>query len=257
MKRQHISYLEENLERLIEGTFTNLFGKRLRPSEIALELARALENNTQVSTTHEDQPIAPNEYLIYLNGNIQRKLISKHPGLQITLAQYISDFALGAGYTFIHEVIVKVLVDDTLKPHEIIVKPAHTTSLHRSTAAMKRVILPEQQITPPGAQLMIDLGKIIPLDKPIINIGRNPENQIILDDLAVSRHHVQLRLIDDRYTLFDAQSTTGTRVNGVQVKEHRLQSGDVILIGKTKLLFTVDDQSHDETGQTEAFDPYL
>ena len=257
MKRQHISYLEENLERLIEGTFTNLFGKRLRPSEIALELVRALENNTKHSPTHEDPPVAPNEYLIYLNGNIQRKLIAKHPGLHTTLAQYINDFALGAGYAFMHEVVVKVLVDDTLKPHEISIKTAHTMSSHRSTAAMQRVVLPEQQTTPVGAQLMIDLGKIIPLDKSVINIGRNPENQIILDDLAVSRHHVQLRLIEDRYTLFDAQSTTGTRVNGVQVKEHRLQSGDVILIGNTKLLFTVDDQSHDETGQTEAFDPYL
>lgn len=257
MKKQHISRLEENLERLIEGTFTNLFGKRLRPSEIALELARVMENNSQNSPTNDGDPIVPNDYTIYLNNTIQQKLLAKHPNLQGTLAHYISDFAVQAGFAVMHEVNVKVLPDENLKAHEIVIKPAHTHALNRSTAAMKRVVLPDVQNVTLGAQLMVDLGRIIPLEKPIINIGRNPENHIMIDDIAVSRHHVQLRFIDDCYMLFDAQSTSGTFVNGVQVKEHRLQSGDLIRIGDTKILYTVDDKHTDETGQTQAFDPYL
>jgi pSer/pThr/pTyr-binding forkhead associated (FHA) protein len=51
---------------------------------------------------------------------------------------------------------------------------------------------------------------------------------------------VQLRLRFGSYTLFDMNSHAGVLVNDVPVREHRLQPGDVIRLGKTQLVYLED-----------------
>ena len=75
----------------------------------------------------------------------------------------------------------------------------------------------------------------------------------VVDDRAVSRYHLQLRLRFGRYTLFDIQSQGGTLVNEVKIKEHNLQTGDVIQIGNTRLVYMEDRPISD--GQTQTNDP--
>jgi pSer/pThr/pTyr-binding forkhead associated (FHA) protein len=102
---------------------------------------------------------------------------------------------------------------------------------------------------PANPQLVILNKPPIPLRLNILNVGRSRENHIVIDDPAVSRHHLQLRLRAGRYMLFDTQSNSGTYVNGVRVKEHTLQAGDVILIGTTQLVYTEDSPLSDtQTG---------
>ncbi|MBZ0288066.1 MAG: FHA domain-containing protein, partial [Anaerolineae bacterium] len=72
-------------------------------------------------------------------------------------------------------------------------------------------------------------------------IGRSHENDVILDDQHVSRFHAQVRLRFGHYVIFDADSASGTFVNDVRVREHRLQTGDVIRIGGTSLVYMQDD----------------
>jgi pSer/pThr/pTyr-binding forkhead associated (FHA) protein len=111
--------------------------------------------------------------------------------------------------------------------------------------------------TPHNPQLIVNGKHIIPLQKPIVNIGRSKDNHLVLDDLFVSRHHIQLRLRFGRYTLFDTSSQSGTKVNDVPVREHRLQSGDVIRVGKTQIVYLEDDPNNGEegTGVNAALDP--
>jgi pSer/pThr/pTyr-binding forkhead associated (FHA) protein len=69
-------------------------------------------------------------------------------------------------------------------------------------------------------------------------IGRSRECDIFLEDLAVSRLHATIRLLTDgSYEIEDRRSATGTFVNGVRVKRHRLQEGDTVQIGSSKLSF--------------------
>ena len=70
------------------------------------------------------------------------------------------------------------------------------------------------------------------------NIGRSSENQIILDDITVSRNHCILHIIKDKATLIDLDSTNGIFVNGDLKENAELSSGDRLQIGKYQFLLT-------------------
>lgn len=71
-----------------------------------------------------------------------------------------------------------------------------------------------------------------------IAIGRRPENQVPIDNLAVSGHHAKIDAIGEEFIFTDLQSKNGSFVNGQMVTTHKLQHGDVITIGKHTLEFT-------------------
>jgi len=85
--------------------------------------------------------------------------------------------------------------------------------------------------------------KEIPLDKERVVIGRKPQNDIQIDNLAISgTHAVVVTILHDSF-LEDLDSTNGTFVNGQQIKKHFLQNNDVIELGKYRLKY-VKDLSH-------------
>ncbi len=68
-------------------------------------------------------------------------------------------------------------------------------------------------------------------------IGRTPGVDLLLSDQSVSRRHVELIYGDDGVLLKDCGSGNGTKVNGTKVAEKKLEHGDEISIGKTKIRF--------------------
>jgi len=79
-----------------------------------------------------------------------------------------------------------------------------------------------------------------------ITIGRKPENDIQIDNLAVSgKHSMIITILDDSF-LEDLGSTNGTYVNGKLVKKHALKDGDVIAIGKHELKYINENASDDD-----------
>lgn len=79
-----------------------------------------------------------------------------------------------------------------------------------------------------------------PLDKERVTIGRKSDNDIPVDNLAVSgKHAVIITILNDSF-MEDLGSTNGTLVNGASVKRHFLQDGDVIEIGKHRLKYVND-----------------
>jgi pSer/pThr/pTyr-binding forkhead associated (FHA) protein len=81
-------------------------------------------------------------------------------------------------------------------------------------------------------------GRRYPLAGIIKEIGRTSDCDIILaEDEKVSRVHARLDWDGEGWVLVDLDSTNGTLVNGEAIKEHRLQPGDVIEIGDTKLRY--------------------
>ena len=84
------------------------------------------------------------------------------------------------------------------------------------------------------------------LDQEKFTIGRKPENDIQIDNLAVSgKHSMIITILDDSF-LEDLGSTNGTYVNGKLVKKHALKDGDVIAIGKHELKYFNENASDDE-----------
>jgi pSer/pThr/pTyr-binding forkhead associated (FHA) protein len=79
--------------------------------------------------------------------------------------------------------------------------------------------------------------KEVALNKERISIGRKPDNEIHIDNLAVSGHHAVIVTILNDSFLEDLHSTNGTLVNGRPVDKHFLQNGDVVEVGKYKLKY--------------------
>jgi len=80
------------------------------------------------------------------------------------------------------------------------------------------------------------------LSKEYTSIGRKSDNDIQVDNLAVSGHHARIIRIMNDYFLEDLESTNGTSVNGSPVRKHALVDGDRIDIGKHQLQFVNEEQ---------------
>lgn len=79
--------------------------------------------------------------------------------------------------------------------------------------------------------------KEIPIEKTPIAIGRKPENDIQIDNMAVSGHHARIILQGESYMIDDLQSTNGTFVNEKKIISSALKDGDNIRIGQHILAF--------------------
>lgn len=253
MNEQHIARLEAHLERLVEEAFTHIFGKTIRSHEIAVQLARAMEDGIEPARAGDLRPLAPDQYVIHMNPRLVEQLTQRQPSLTQILSEHLVELAASAGYRLNHTPTIRLLPDSNMSPSRIAVNARHTRNQRESTAIMKRIEPSHLQESPRNPQIIINGQQSVPLNQPLINVGRSRDNHIVIDDPSVSRHHLQLRLRFGRYTLFDAQSQSGTLVNDVVIKEHRLQSGDVIRIGNTRLIY-VEDDPRGETGSITAVD---
>jgi sigma-B regulation protein RsbU (phosphoserine phosphatase) len=86
--------------------------------------------------------------------------------------------------------------------------------------------------------------RVIPIDKPLLTIGRRSENDLRLVGSDVSRDHAEIALAEGSHVLRDRGSRYGTFVNGDQVSEHPLAHGDRIQFGRTggaEVVFLLDD----------------
>jgi len=101
----------------------------------------------------------------------------------------------------------------------------------------------------PG-KLILKFGDSIlgeyPLDKETLTIGRKPNNDITVENLAVSGHHSRVITILQDSFLEDLNSTNGTYVNGKLIQKHALQHGDIVKIGKHELTYV-----NEETAMTD------
>lgn len=75
------------------------------------------------------------------------------------------------------------------------------------------------------------------LDQATTTAGRHPDSDIFLDDVTVSRRHVEIVREGGEYTARDRGSLNGTYVNRTRVEEAVLHDGDELQIGSFKLVF--------------------
>lgn len=88
------------------------------------------------------------------------------------------------------------------------------------------------------------------MTKERYTVGRLPDNDIRIDNAAVSGHHsLIINILNDSF-LEDLNSTNGTYVNGKLIKKHALQHDDVITVGHHQLRY-VDERAVDEPGEDE------
>lgn len=76
------------------------------------------------------------------------------------------------------------------------------------------------------------------IEQDSVSIGRARDNDIILENLSVSRNHARIRHENGQYVLIDLNSANGLYVNGVRVNRAELVDGDIVSIGKHRLHYS-------------------
>ncbi|MEV4615819.1 FHA domain-containing protein [Kitasatospora sp. NPDC049258] len=112
-----------------------------------------------------------------------------------------------------------------------------------ATPALSPEVLAAIDALPPGSALLIvqrgpNAGSRFLLDSDVTEAGRHPQGDIFLDDVTVSRRHVEFRRRQDGgFTVADVGSLNGTYVNRERIDEVALNNGDEVQIGKYRLVF--------------------
>jgi diguanylate cyclase (GGDEF)-like protein len=94
------------------------------------------------------------------------------------------------------------------------------------------------------------LGKKYEMFEPLVTLGRDPQNSIVLDSDSVSRRHAVVEITDKGRVLRDLDSTNGTYLNDIQIKSAVLSQNDLVKIGDTIFKFlsgnNIESQYHEE-----------
>ena len=86
-------------------------------------------------------------------------------------------------------------------------------------------------------------GLRVKLNRPLTLLGRHPDSDVYLDDITVSRRHVEVERLEAEYVARDVNSLNGTYVNRVRIESDQpLKHGDELQVGKFRLVFLVGDE---------------
>lgn len=245
-----LTRIEGFLERLFQAP-ASLFGARLQPVTLAKRIERAMDTNKSFS---DDGVLVPNHYELHLHPSDYANFESYRSALENDLMHGILARARRERYTLVARPMVRITADRQVRRGDVKVaanlvdeRGARTREDRpfpggSETMVLRRV---DEAAAPAGsrAYLLVRTGSAQPvqfeLGGPLISIGRASDNDVIVDDPQVSRHHCQLKLRHGAYSLSDLGSRNGSSVNGQPVDEIALGPGDLIRIGDTEIEFQV------------------
>ena len=243
MNTDRFSRWEEQIEQLVEGSFARLFGSHLHPRELAIKLARAVEDNAWDS--EDNQLFAPNAFLVTLNPIDLDAIMIEHPELDGLLADTVVELAHRAGLRLDNVPLVRLQADAALSLHDAHITAHYASDEMRATQVLRLLEAPLPVVTPTprNPQLIVSGHHVCTLERSVVNVGRKRDNHVVIDDPRVSRMHAQLRLRFGRYVLYDLGSRGGTYVNNHRVTEHILRPGDVISLAGVTLVYMEDEST--------------
>ena len=246
-----LSRVESFLERFLEAPAGRL-GASIQPVSLAKRIERAMDTN---KTYGDAGVIVPNQYDLHLNPADYATFASYRTALEDDLGHGVLARARHERYSLVARPRVRILSDDGTRRGEIRVaanvvdergsrvRDAEPMPSNSDTMVFRR---PSSEAAPDSATrayLLVSTRGSRPvtfdLGGPLIGIGRASDNDVIVDDPMVSRHHCQLKLQHGAYSFTDLGSRNGSFVNGQAVNQVALGPGDIIQIGDTQIEFQV------------------
>lgn len=241
--------IEKQLQNLIESRIQIFPWNSLQKSvaisiihELRDELIKAIDNN---------EPL-PNIYSISVHPEIYTNLSSDQQWIQ-EIQKTLSESAEDYDSYFTGEISIEFFADpEILKLNEYRINSYSVVNEIEKTAVLKtNQNVRENKIFRSDAYLLLPNKDIFPLTIAITQIGRKNDNHLIIDDPTISRNHAQIRNINGNFVIFDLNSTSGTFINGVRIKQALLRAGDVISIATYPLVYGEESDSNDfDNGST-------
>ncbi len=233
-----LARFESFMENMVEGSVARLFRSPIQPAEIAKRLERAMETQQTISVR---RVIVPNFYRAFLNPQDFAAFNPIRAEMEREMATYLADLAQERGFTMLEHPRVELNPEASVARHTIQVVAETLSTPPDPAAAHTQIFQPAPApAAHPRTRLLLNSPNgrhVIPLESTQMSVGRGLNNDIILEDTRVSRHHAQLRYRARRFWISDLGSTNGTFVNGEQIEEKALRDGDVISLGGLELTF--------------------
>ena len=263
-----LAAIERFFERHFERPTARLFHARLQPVQLQRRIERAMESERLASA---DRTLVPNRFVVHLNPGDLAAFGDMTGSLASELADGALLFARTRRYTLVDRPRVDLLGDATVERTDIRVvarfadpisageRPdlvlggtgrAGAASVAAGTGDEPGFGRPNDTMvytiprpTAPRARLRITqpdgVTRTCDFDGTELTIGRAADNDLVLADGRVSRHHARLAGRRGTIVYVDLGSTNGSRVNGVTVGELVLGEGDRIELGDSRIIVEV------------------
>ena len=233
-----LARFESFMENMVEGSVARLFRSPIQPAEIAKRLERAMETQQTISVR---RGIVPHFYRAFLNPQDFVAFQPIRAEMEHEMATYLADLAQERNFAMFEHPRVELSSDAGVARHTIQVVAETSSAPPTPDSSHTQIFQPAQpQATQSRTRLLLDTpgGRhVIPLESTQLTVGRGLNNDIIVEDTRVSRHHAQLRYRARRFWVSGLGSTNGTFVNGEQIEEKALRDGDIISLGGLELTF--------------------
>ena len=204
--------------------------------EIAGRLARVWEIRVK---DRKDKQI----FVVHLSIEDHQFLTASNPNLEADIAEAAKLILIDSGGVDIGNPQVRLVADSALARHKVMIEAHDPTilpdSLENTQAIQRKNDVPDpiSKLNELDAFLIIQGKRHVQLEKPLITIGRQIDNDIVIEKGSVSRKHAQLRWRFGRFILYDISMKGKTMVNGHSILEHLLQPGDVIALSDALLIY--------------------
>lgn len=115
----------------------------------------------------------------------------------------------------------------------------------------------ETQVRDPGipknTYLVIN-NQVVPIVRQHTRIGRKLDNDLVIQDVLVSREHAKIVFEDGQFTVYDLNSTGGTFINDKRVTKAKLYNGDELSLSNVNVTFVrdtpdIENQADKSTGR--------
>jgi len=244
-----LAAIERFFERVFERPPARLFAAQIEREHLQRQLLRAMEADRSVRGR---RTYVPTWYRVQLNPADLIELPDQ-PALSADLADTIRAQARSRGYVLANRPHVAFESSAELERGEVVVVSNDVGSpppvdRGRSRAARAEVVRVDPsntaafeaaRPTAPRATIAVSVPGRVPWRVAIGNgrlrIGRAGDNDLVLPDDRVSRHHGQITLRFGTLVYADLGSTNGSYVNGVRVSEIALGSTDILQLGGSSL----------------------
>ena len=235
MLRDRLTKLEYHLQALIEGTAARLFPSSRKQKDLASQLVEAMRQG--IRNEPNGSPIGPNLFSIYLPPS-QAEVLKDDPALLEGLSAILQEESQEAGIRFDSPLVIHVLADASMEIDTLQVRAEHSAAHLARTSALENVVSDGGDVQlPKNAFLIVDGTQIFTINQTVTNLGRRPDNHLIINDPRVSRVHAQIRYVRNQFLIFDLDSSGGTWVNGTRIRQSALQPGDVISLSGLPIVF--------------------
>jgi pSer/pThr/pTyr-binding forkhead associated (FHA) protein len=230
--------LEARLQTLLEIQLIKYLPGYILEDRVYQQLATAMQNSLR---EQNESIYAPNVYVIVAHPMMLSHWHSE-PRILSDLAEAIKLAGEEKGFHFLSTPEVSTAEDSNITGETMRIISSFSNDVTTKTRGMTTNLQEDNIVekVPQNAFLIVDGNRIIPLDLPVLNVGRRLNNQIVINDKRVSRTHAQLRVSKGKFALFDLNSSGGTFVNGRRINQSTLFPGDVISFAGVKLIYGQD-----------------